>query len=98
MSVRTARASAKYRACEVMAYHLKHHDSVFLPFEKMCYYEWAVKEAIREVKASSDTPLNVLDRLLVKYDERAHTNCGSSEAFKVASAAIDDLIDLLLTS
>lgn len=98
MSVRTATASTKFRACEVIAYYLKHHDSIHLSFEKTCYYEWAIKEALREVKSSNDTPLNVLDRMLVKYDERAHRHTDSADAFKIAASAIDDLIDLLITS
>lgn len=98
MSVRTAQASARYRACEIIAYYLKHHDSIVLSFEKTCYYEWAIKEALREIKLSDDTPLNVLDRMLVKYDARAHTHADSADAFKVAATAIDDLIDLLITS
>lgn len=97
MSVRTARASTKIRACEVIAYYLKHHDSIHLSFEKNCYYEWAIKEALREIKFSNDTPLNVLDHLLIKYDGWAHSESNSADAFKVAASAIDDLIDLLLT-
>lgn len=98
MSEMTAMSSARFRACEIISCYLHHHDSVSWSFEKNCYYEWAIKEALIAVKTSNDTPLNVLDRILAKYDSWAHDESEAAKRFAVASSAIDDLIDQLLTS
>ena len=96
MSERGNVTMTKRHTLERIRYYLNHHDTVHFSFEKLSYYEWAIKEACREIKTSMEPPLDVLDRLLIKYDEWAHTTAKSAEAFKVASTAIEDLIDLLI--
>lgn len=93
-----SRSSARVNACDLIAYYLDHHDAVQWSFEKNCYYEWAIKEALITIKCSDDTPIEVLDRMLAKFDSWAHCESAASERFAVAASAIDDIIDLLLTS
>lgn len=98
MNERTANASARRHACELISYYLHHHDAIRLSFEKNCHYEWAIKEALIAIKRSDDTPLNVLDLMLVKYDSWGHNKSEAAERFRIAASAIDDIIDLLLTN
>ena len=103
MSDRTRRnmeamRSAKHKACERIGYYYDHHPTIYLAEDKKHYYKYAIKEAYRAVKSSSDMPLDVLDRLLVKYDEWSHTGCKNDYAFGICMAAIEDIIDMLLKS
>lgn len=87
-----------------IAQYQTEHKPVFMSFEKNCIYNWTIQNAYETVLKSNDTPLNTLDKLLSKYDEWAHSNklrVGESkpyEHFSIALSAIDDLIDMLLSS
>lgn len=89
-------------ALSIIEDYQKNHKTIYASFEKNCIYDWALKEAYDEVSRAygrnADTPLNVLERMLTKYDEWAHAPAQSSNQFKIAVAAIEDLIDQILMS
>lgn len=102
MSERTANRVAafrrqKIRVLEMIKYYRDNHPTIYVSFEKSCHYDWAIDEAYNTVARSTDAPMEVLDRLLSKYDGWAHTNTRSSWIFSVAASAIEDLIDHILT-
>lgn len=94
----------KREALSRIANYQTKHKPVYISFEKNSIYNWALQNAYETVLKSDDTPLNTLDKLLSKYDEWAHSNklrVGESkqyEHFSIALSAIDDLIDMLLSS
>lgn len=92
------RSSAKRRACELIKYYQNHHPTVYISNEKNHYYECAIKEAYSAVRGSDDMPVEVLDRLLAKYDTWTHTGLENDAVFSIMMRAVDDLIDLILTS
>lgn len=103
MSERTARnnkafMASKRHVLDLITYYYDHHPTVYISDEKNFLYGFAIKTAYKEVYRSHDTPLNVLERLLVRFDEWAHTKCSNDYVFSVSSSAIEDIIDLILTS
>ena len=103
MSERTKRNTAslmntKHKACELITYFYDHHSKKYLSAEKEHIYDFALKEAYREVLLGRDTPLNILDCLLVKYDSWAHTDCSNDADFSIMARAVEDLIDMLINS
>lgn len=90
--------SPRKNALNIINYYRTHHRSVYVSSEKNLIYDWTLNEAYYAVLRSDSTPLSVLERLLAKYDTWAHTESRSAEDFKIAVSAVDDLIDLLLTS
>ena len=72
--------------------------TVYQSSEKNFFYVNAIKEAYKAVKESNDTPLNVLDGLLEKYDSWAHAGCSNDYVFSVSTSAVDDIIDLIISS
>ncbi|MBO7450299.1 MAG: hypothetical protein J6U54_07995 [Clostridiales bacterium] len=98
----TAFKRERAHVLSIIECYRKTHKPVYVSFEKNFVYDWTLKEAQDTIAMAygkrADTPLNVLERLLVKYDTWAHTESRSAEQFKVAAAAIEDLIDLILTS
>lgn len=103
MSERTRRLnkafmSTKKRACNLIRHYLIHHPTIYVSDDKNFYYEYAIKEAYKEVRMGQDTPINILDQLFTKYDTWAHTGLDSDRTFGVMAAAVDDLIDMILTS
>ena len=103
MSERTQRNTAlllytKNKACELISYFYDHHPKKYLSAEKNHIYEFALKEAYREVRLGRDTPLNILDCLLAKYDSWAHCDCSNDGDFSIMACAVEDLIDTLVNS
>ena len=103
MSERTRRGNKAFMECkrhvlELITYYYDHHHPVHISEEKEFFYDHALKMAYKEVYRSHDAPLAVLDRLLVQYDEWAHTGCSNDWVFSVSVSAIEDLIDLIQTS
>lgn len=94
--------SQKSRALTMIETYRQVHGEIYLSFKKNATYDWAIQNAYdtiaRAYGRNADTPLNILEGLLTKYDAWAHTESLSADQFKVAAAAIEDLIDLLLTS
>lgn len=69
-------------------------------FDAACGYKWALGEALRalyDADSRYECPLDVLERLHEKYDRWAHNGTKNAEDFAYALAAIDDLIDMLLS-
>ena len=91
-------AKTKQKACELISYYYDHHSKKYLSDRKEFTYDFALKEAYREVRLGRDTPLNILDRMLVQYDSWAHTDCENDDDFSVMARAIEDLIDMLVNS
>lgn len=90
--------SVKRNACKLISYYLDHHKEIYVSDEKNFYYDYAIKEAYREVYRGNDAPIKILDRLLAKYDTWAHTGLENDSTFSVMVSAVDDLIDLIQTS
>lgn len=86
----------KLSALEIVARYRDTHKPVYSAFDKNCFYDWTINDAYEQIKRAHDTPLNVLDGLLAKYDEWAHANHNTCH-FAVALAAIDDLIDAIIS-
>lgn len=89
---------AKQEAIRIIRNYIRNCPEVYVSFEKMSYYRWALNEALKMVRHSSQSPLEVLEVLLARYDDYAHRKNPSSYVFEPAASAVDDLIDVLLTS
>lgn len=87
----------KKEACRLIKEYRENHPTIYLSSEKSFYYDFAIDEAYKEVRRSHDTPLNVLDRLLSRYDDWAHCGCENDEVFSIFVRAIDDLIDKIIS-
>lgn len=103
MSERTSRNNkafieSKRHVLDLISYYYDHHPTVYISDEKNYFYTYAIKTAYREVSRSHDTPLNVLERMLTRFDEWAHTGCSNDYVFSVSVSAVEDIIDLILTS
>ena len=89
---------SKNRILEMISYHLDHHKPVYFSDKKNFLYDWGIREAYREVSTDDEPPLQVLDRLLIKYDRWAHTESRTADDFRIVAAAIDDIIDIIASS
>lgn len=98
----TAFKRQKNEALTMISAYRQSHGDIYFSFKKNATYDWAIQNAYdiiaRAYGRNADTPLNILEGLLAKYDTYAHRGSLSADQFKVAAAAIEDLIDLLLTS
>lgn len=102
MSERTRRDNkafmvAKRHVLDIISYHYEHHQKKYVSEEKNFFYKQSIKTAYKSVYRSFDAPIAVLDALLIKYDEWAHTGCSNDWMFSVYASAIEDLIDLIQT-
>lgn len=92
----------KNSALTMIAAYRQTHGDIYLSFRKNAAYDWAIQNAYDTIARAygkrADTPLNILEGLLAKYDAWAHTDSSSAEDFRVTAAAIEDLIDLLLST
>ena len=94
----------KREALSRIADYQKNHKPCYISFEKNSIYNWAIHNAYETVLKSNDAPLDTLDKLLSKYDQWTHSRnlhankSKQREHFSVALCAIDDLIDMLLSS
>lgn len=91
-------ANAKRHVLDLIMYYHDHHNEISLSEEKNFFYDYGIKMAYKEVYRSFDPPMAVLDRLLVQYDEWAHSGCSNDWTFSIFARAVEDLIDLILTS
>lgn len=103
MSERTSRnnkayIAAKRHVLDIISEYYKHHSNPYFSDEKNYLYSFAIKTAYKEVYRSHDTPLNVLERMLTRFDEWAHAGCSNDYVFSVSLSAVEDIIDLILTS
>lgn len=103
MSERTRRDNkafmeAKRHVLDLITYYYDHHRKISLSEEKNFFYKYGIKMAYKEVHRSFDPPMAVLDRLLIQYDEWAHTGCSNDWMFGVYARAIEDIIDIIQTS
>ncbi|MBO7449419.1 MAG: hypothetical protein J6U54_03540 [Clostridiales bacterium] len=97
MSERTQKDAAKARACYLIREYIRFCPTVYPgDFEKQCHYKWALNEALIQIRSSKQTTLDVLYTMLSKYDVWAHLDTPNKYMFAVASAAIEDIIDMLL--
>lgn len=103
MSERTKRNNKAYieprrRVLDLISYYYKHHADPYISDEKNFLYGHAIKTAYEEVYRAHDTPLNVLESMLSRFDEWAHAGCTNDYVFSVSASAVEDIIDLILTS
>ena len=103
MSERTRRNNkafieSKRHVLDIISRYYKHHSDPYFSDEKNHLYSFAIMTAYKEVRQSHDTPLNVLERMLARFDEWAHTGCSNDYVFSVSLSAVEDIIDLILTS
>lgn len=88
---------SKREALRIIRSYISNCPNVYVSFEKMSYYKWALNEALKTVKHCDDSPLEILERLLERYDDFADRDNPKSYIFSVAAHAVDDLIDTLIT-
>lgn len=89
--------SARTSAISVMGRYLRFGQAVFASVEDNCAYRFAIKEAMYAVNRTDEPPLSVLERLQLKYDAWAHES-KHAHMYAVMAAAIDDMINILLTN
>jgi hypothetical protein len=85
----------KLEALDIVSRYRDNHKPIYFLFEKNVFYDWAIKDAYDRIYRSHDTPLNVLDELVAKYDKWAHERPDDCH-FSVALAAVEDLIDAII--
>lgn len=85
---------------KVIRCYIDNCPAVYPSHVKNMYYQLALEDAFDNIMDMGvrDTPLSVLDRLAVKYDEYAHKKHKNAVMYSCMAAAIEDLIDIILTS
>lgn len=89
---------AQKNAILLIRQYLRECPPIYGNDEKDTHYRFAVSLAMRDIRYSEDTPLNVLYDSQRKYDEWAHQKRPTSYIYSIAANAIDDLIDYILSA